>query len=162
TAQAKEIASLKKRVKKMERKSKSKTPGMKRLFKIGRSTQVVSSEDEGLGDQEDASKQGRKIADIDADAEVTLIDETQGRNDDNLMFDTCVLDEQEVEVENVFSTAEVTTKSTITTIVDELTLTRILIEIKAAKLKIRGVMIQEPSEFTRTTTTTTPAASKPP
>ncbi|GJZ44340.1 putative ribonuclease H-like domain-containing protein [Tanacetum coccineum] len=69
TAQAKEIARLKKRVKKMERKRKSKTPGMKRLFKIGRSAQVVSSKDEGLGDQEDASKQGRKIADLDTDAE---------------------------------------------------------------------------------------------
>ncbi|GJV38480.1 hypothetical protein Tco_1410957 [Tanacetum coccineum] len=148
TAQAKEIASLKKRVKKLERKKKSKTPGMKRLFKIGRSAQVVSSEDEGLGDQEDASKQGRKIANIDADAEVTLIDETQGRNDDNLMFDTGVLDEQEVKVEKVVST-------------DELTLAQTLIEIKAAKPKVRGVMIQEPSEFTTTTTTTTPAASKP-
>ncbi|GKA60113.1 hypothetical protein Tco_0759426, partial [Tanacetum coccineum] len=60
TAQEKEIASLKKRVKKLERKRKSKTPGMKRLFKFGRSAQVVSSEDEGLGAQEDASKQGRK------------------------------------------------------------------------------------------------------
>ncbi|GKC35751.1 ribonuclease H-like domain-containing protein [Tanacetum coccineum] len=56
TAQAKEIASLMKRVKKLERKRKSKTPRMKRLFKIGRSIQVVSSEDEGLGDQEDVSK----------------------------------------------------------------------------------------------------------
>ncbi|GJS69063.1 hypothetical protein Tco_0701904 [Tanacetum coccineum] len=69
TAQAKEIASLKKRVKKLEGKRKSKPLGMKRLFNIGRSAQVVSSKDEGLGDQEDASKQGRKIADIDADAE---------------------------------------------------------------------------------------------
>ncbi|GKE29656.1 hypothetical protein Tco_1445040 [Tanacetum coccineum] len=159
-AQAKEIASLKKRVKKLERKRKSKTPGMKRLFKIGRSAQVVSSDDEGLGDQEDASKQGRKIADIDTDAEVTLIDETQGRNDDNLMFDTCVLDEQEVKVEKGVSTAKVTTESATTTTVDELTLAQTLIEIKAAKPKVRGVMIQELSEFT-TTTTTTPDASKP-
>ncbi|GJX52700.1 putative ribonuclease H-like domain-containing protein [Tanacetum coccineum] len=35
--QAKKIASLKKRVKKLERKRKSKTLGMKRLFKVGRS-----------------------------------------------------------------------------------------------------------------------------
>ncbi|GJU49277.1 hypothetical protein Tco_1218832, partial [Tanacetum coccineum] len=69
TAQAKEIASLKKRVKKLEGKRKLKPQGMKRLFKIGRFSQVVSSKDEGLGDQEDESKQGRKIADIDADAE---------------------------------------------------------------------------------------------
>ncbi|GKD87417.1 hypothetical protein Tco_1358571, partial [Tanacetum coccineum] len=46
---------------------------------------------------------------------VTLIDETQGRNDDNLMFDTGVLDEREVEVEKVVSTAEVTTESATTT-----------------------------------------------
>ncbi|GJR82557.1 hypothetical protein Tco_0153342 [Tanacetum coccineum] len=157
----KEIASLKKRVKKLERKRKSKTLGMKRLFKFGRSAQVVSSEDEGFGAQEDASKQGRKIADIDADVKVTLLDETQGRNDDNLMCDTCVLDEEEVEVEKVVSIAEVTTDSATTTTVDELTLAQTLIEIKVAKPKVRGVMIQEPSEFTTTTTTTTPAASKP-
>ncbi|GKA74335.1 hypothetical protein Tco_0780637 [Tanacetum coccineum] len=110
--------------------------------------------------REDASKQGRKIADIDADAEVTLIDETQERNDDNLMFDTGVLDEQEVEVEKVVNTTKVTTKSATTTTVDKLTMAQTLIEIKAAKPKVRGVMIQELSEFT-TTTTTTPAASKP-
>ncbi|GJS64417.1 hypothetical protein Tco_0678981 [Tanacetum coccineum] len=139
TAQDSEIASLKK--------------------KVGSARRVESSDEASLGDQEDASKQGRKIANIDADAEVTLIDETQGRNDDNLMFDTGVLDEQEVEVEKVVSTAEVTTESATTTIVDELTLAQTLIEIKAAKPKVRGVMIQEPSEFT--TTTTTPVASKP-
>ncbi|GJR85048.1 hypothetical protein Tco_0209059 [Tanacetum coccineum] len=173
TSQAAEITKLKERVKKLEKKGGSRTHRLRRLWKFGRSARVVSSEDEGLGDQEDASKQGRKIADIDADAEVTLIDETQGRNDDNLMFDTCVLNEQEVEVEKVVSTAEVevTTASATTTTVDELTLAQTLIEIKAAKPKavttaatrpkVRGVMIQEPSEFTTTTTTTTPAASKP-
>ncbi|GJV59313.1 putative ribonuclease H-like domain-containing protein [Tanacetum coccineum] len=76
TSQAAEIIELKKRVKKLEGKRKSKPPGMKRLFKIGRSAQVVSSEDEGLGAQEDASKHGRKIADNNVDAEVTLVDET--------------------------------------------------------------------------------------
>ncbi|GJV30988.1 hypothetical protein Tco_1391388 [Tanacetum coccineum] len=67
------------------------------------------------------------------DAEVTLIDETQGRNDDNLMFDTSVSDEHEVKVEKVVSTAEVTTDSATTTTVDELTLARTLIEIKSSK-----------------------------
>ncbi|GJR69615.1 hypothetical protein Tco_0015680 [Tanacetum coccineum] len=77
------------------------------------------------------------------------------------MFDTGVLDEQEVKVKKVVSTTEVTTKSATTTTIDELTFAQTLIEIKAAKPKVRGVMIQEPSEFTTTTTTTTPAASKP-
>ncbi|GJX66727.1 putative ribonuclease H-like domain-containing protein [Tanacetum coccineum] len=85
TTQAKEIASLKKRVKKLEKKRKSKTPRMKRIFpRLVRSAQVISSEDKGLGDQEDASKQGRKIDNIDKDAEVTLVDETQGRPDKEL------------------------------------------------------------------------------
>ncbi|GJU70986.1 putative reverse transcriptase domain-containing protein [Tanacetum coccineum] len=57
-------------VKKLGRGKKIKPPGMKRLFKIGRSAQVVSSKDEGLGDQEDASKEGRKIVEIHQDVEV--------------------------------------------------------------------------------------------
>ncbi|GJV66849.1 putative ribonuclease H-like domain-containing protein [Tanacetum coccineum] len=168
TSQDAEIATLKERVKKLERRNKSRTPGLQRLRKVGRSARIESPKDEGLGDQEDASKQGRKIAGIDADEEVTLIDKTQGRNDDNLMFDIGVLDDQEVEVEKVVSTAEVTTASTTTTTIDELTLAQTLIEIKAAKPKAvttaatttttavtrpkaRGVVVQEPSEFTTTT-----------
>ncbi|GJZ10919.1 hypothetical protein Tco_0545678 [Tanacetum coccineum] len=72
-------------------------------FNISR---VESSNDVNLGAQEDASKQWRKITDLDADAKVTLVDETQEINDDNLMFDT-----------------------------DELTLAQTLIEIKTAKPK---------------------------
>ncbi|GJZ31791.1 retrovirus-related pol polyprotein from transposon TNT 1-94 [Tanacetum coccineum] len=86
TSQDAEITKLKKRVKKLERRNKSRTLGLKKLRKGGRSARIESSKDEGLGDQEDASKQGRKIADLDADVEVTLVDETQGRNDDNPMF----------------------------------------------------------------------------
>ncbi|GJQ94498.1 hypothetical protein Tco_0005637 [Tanacetum coccineum] len=46
TTQALEIESLKRRVNKLEKKQRSKTPKLKRLFKVGRSAQVVSSEDE--------------------------------------------------------------------------------------------------------------------
>ncbi|GJY81693.1 hypothetical protein Tco_0494444 [Tanacetum coccineum] len=122
--QAKEIASLKKRFKKLERKRKLKTPGMKRLFKIGRSAQVVSFEDKGLGDQEDASKQGKKIDDTDKDAEVTLVDETQG---------------SEKVVEEVVSTTEVSAAAIITT--EEITLAQTLAELRSAKPK---VVVQEP------------------
>ncbi|GJT97653.1 hypothetical protein Tco_1093171 [Tanacetum coccineum] len=54
----------------------------KRLYKVGRSARIVSSDEASLGDQEDASKQGRKIDDIDKDAEITLVDETQGDDGD--------------------------------------------------------------------------------
>ncbi|GJT53294.1 hypothetical protein Tco_0988348 [Tanacetum coccineum] len=60
------------RVKKFEGKRKSKPPWMRRLYKVGRSARMISSKDEGLGAQEDASKQERKIADIDADVEMWL------------------------------------------------------------------------------------------
>ncbi|GJY67655.1 hypothetical protein Tco_0470637 [Tanacetum coccineum] len=133
-----EITKLKERVKKLERRNKSRTPGLKRLRKVGRSAQVVSSEDEGLGAQNDAFKQGRKIVDLDADVEVTLVDEAQGRNDDNLIATT--------------------------TTVDELTMAQTLIVIKAAKPKAvttaattttttvirpkpRGVVVQEPTQL---------------
>ncbi|GJY01050.1 hypothetical protein Tco_0359202 [Tanacetum coccineum] len=123
--------------------------------------QPCGSTDNVPDENEDASKQRRKIADIDADVKVTLIDETRERNDDNLMFDTNVFDEQEVKVEKVVSTTKVTTESATTTTVDELTLAQTLKVIKATKPKVRGVMIQEPSEFTTTTTITAPAALKP-
>ncbi|GJT15093.1 retrovirus-related pol polyprotein from transposon TNT 1-94 [Tanacetum coccineum] len=96
-AQAKEIAGLKKRVQKLERKKKSRTTGLKRLRKVGESRRVESSEDkDSLGAQEDASKQGRSFEDIDKDAEVSLVDETQGRSDDAEMFDTDDLHGDEV------------------------------------------------------------------
>ncbi|GKD34675.1 hypothetical protein Tco_1250184 [Tanacetum coccineum] len=96
TTQAQEITSLKLRVKKLEKKGGSRTYKLKRLYKVGRSARMVSSDDASLGDQEDASKQGRKIDDIDKDAKITLINKTQGRYGHDLMFDTGVLDDEEV------------------------------------------------------------------
>nr|GEY15053.1 hypothetical protein [Tanacetum cinerariifolium] len=69
-AQAKKIANLKKRVKRLERKRKSRSHGLKRLYKVGLSARVESSADEESLGKEDASKQGR-ISDIDIN-EITL------------------------------------------------------------------------------------------
>ncbi|GJX66115.1 hypothetical protein Tco_0300458 [Tanacetum coccineum] len=99
-AQEKEIADLKKRVQKLEKKKKSRTIGLKRLRKIGMPRRVKSSEDkDSLGDHEDASKQGRSIEDIDKDADVSLVDDTHGRSDDAEMFDTNELHGDEVVVD---------------------------------------------------------------
>ncbi|GJR43771.1 hypothetical protein Tco_1311874 [Tanacetum coccineum] len=163
TAQAQEISSLKLKVKRLEKKGGSRTHKLKRLFKVVRSAQVVSSEDECLGDQEDASKQGRKIDDIDKDAEVTLVDETQGRYGDDLVFDTTILDSEEVfagqdVVEKEVSTADpvttagevvttasvevsaATTKTTTAITEVDLTLAQALAELRSAKPK---VVVQE-------------------
>nr|GFC04572.1 hypothetical protein [Tanacetum cinerariifolium] len=67
---------LKKRVKKLKKKASKKTHKLKILYKIGSSTRVESSKDAGLGDQEDASKQGRMIADLDANEGVASVDES--------------------------------------------------------------------------------------
>ncbi|GJU69851.1 retrovirus-related pol polyprotein from transposon TNT 1-94, partial [Tanacetum coccineum] len=65
TAQAQEITSLKLRFKKLEKKGGSRTYKLKILYKVGRSARIVSSDEASLGDHEDASKQERKIDDID-------------------------------------------------------------------------------------------------
>ncbi|GKG02374.1 hypothetical protein Tco_0310010, partial [Tanacetum coccineum] len=96
-------------------------------FRLYKGFRAESSNDASLVAQEDASKQGRKIKDLDADAEVTLVDKTQEINDDNLLFDTGVLEEQEIEL--------VTTARASVELPDELTLAQTLIEIKTAKPK---------------------------
>nr|GEW62496.1 hypothetical protein [Tanacetum cinerariifolium] len=103
--QALEIGSLKRRVKKLEKKVSKKSHKLKISYKIGSLTRVESSDDAGLGDQEDASKQGRMIADLNADEGVALVDETQWRNDQD-MFDTSILDDEEVVAEKEVSTAD--------------------------------------------------------
>nr|GFB27132.1 ribonuclease H-like domain, reverse transcriptase, RNA-dependent DNA polymerase [Tanacetum cinerariifolium] len=76
TNQALEIGSLKRRVKKLEKKANKRTHKLKRLYKIGSSRRIESSDEASLGDQEDASKQRRIIDNLDADEGVTLVNET--------------------------------------------------------------------------------------
>ncbi|GJS77539.1 hypothetical protein Tco_0727420 [Tanacetum coccineum] len=95
TTQANEIAGLKRRVKKLERRNKSRTHGLKRLYKVGSSRRVESSDGEGLG-KEDASKQ-EMIADIDANKDIYLVNV----HTDKDMFGVNDLDGDEVIVDNV-------------------------------------------------------------
>nr|GEX50367.1 putative ribonuclease H-like domain-containing protein [Tanacetum cinerariifolium] len=60
--------------KKLERKNELKVSGLKRSRKVGTTQRVESSTDTVMDDQEDASKQGEIIANIDADEDVTLKD----------------------------------------------------------------------------------------
>ncbi|GJU98731.1 ribonuclease H-like domain-containing protein [Tanacetum coccineum] len=111
---------------------------------------------------ESLRRRGRKIADLDANAEVTLVDEAQERYDEEMLFN--VQDDLHGEVVTI-ANVEVTTASTPITTIDELTLAQTLIEIKAAKPKAvtsiatttiitrpkaRGVVVKEPSKFKTT------------
>ncbi|GJY01200.1 hypothetical protein Tco_0359352 [Tanacetum coccineum] len=94
TTQANKITSLKRRVKKLERRNKSGTHGLKRMYRVGSSRKVESSKDD-LG-EEDASKQGR-IFDIDANKDIYLVNV----HTDEDMFGVNDLDGDEVIVDNV-------------------------------------------------------------
>nr|GEW01406.1 putative ribonuclease H-like domain-containing protein [Tanacetum cinerariifolium] len=120
-----------------------------------------------LQKQEDTSKQGRMIDNIDQVVEITLVDKTQGRMNKEDMFGVNDLDGDEVivdatagekveqsvkVVEKEVSTAEVTTAATTLQISkDELTLAQTLIEIKTAKPKV----------ITTAVTTATVAGTRP-
>nr|GEU43157.1 hypothetical protein [Tanacetum cinerariifolium] len=59
--------------KRLERKKKSKTLGLKRLRRVDADQRVKSSFDTVLGAEDDASKHGKKIAAIDANEGTTLV-----------------------------------------------------------------------------------------
>nr|GEV70004.1 hypothetical protein [Tanacetum cinerariifolium] len=144
-AQALEIQKLKKRVKRLEKKRKSRTPQLKRrLFKV----MIESSIEKSLVDQEDASNQGRN----DQDEEFLFIQEdaeTQGSAPVTIVG---------VSV----STAKPSTPQTITTTLikdEDLTIAQAFMKMRSVKSKekskekgvsntrlTRGVIMKEASE----------------
>ncbi|GJT39940.1 hypothetical protein Tco_0939805 [Tanacetum coccineum] len=143
---------LKKRVKKLEGRRRKRSSGLRRLKKVGMGAKVVSSDDEGLVDKEDASKQGRNdeeemVFDVDADlqGEEVIVDEAQK------VVEEVIEDITTAGKEEAISTAPQVTTAPITSV--ELTLAQTLVEIRnAAKPKVKGISIVEPSEATTTTT----------
>nr|GEV43006.1 hypothetical protein [Tanacetum cinerariifolium] len=168
TTQAIEIDSLKRRVKKLEKKQRLRTHKLKILYKVSLTPRVDFSNEASLG--EDASKQERIIHDIDVNEEITLVDENvenQGRFNDQedaeMLFDVVddlggedVFVSQEVPLKEVRVVDEVNAVSTVTTttaIINDITLAKALMEIKSAKPKADKVVIQEIEQGTTTTTT---------
>nr|GEU58334.1 hypothetical protein [Tanacetum cinerariifolium] len=147
----------------------AKRPWGMLLLKLGSSRRIKSSSEATLGDHEDASKQGRIIDNLDANEGVTLVNVTQGRIDQD-MFDTGVLDDDEVVAEKEVSTADpVTTAGEVVTTVgvkvsaaattpiismDDITLAKELTALKSEKPmvkepsvpKAKGIVMREPEE----------------
>nr|GEU40371.1 hypothetical protein [Tanacetum cinerariifolium] len=154
----------------LENRKKSRPAWLRRLKKVGSSKQVESFEEkDSLGAQEDASKQGRIIEDIDQDAKIALVDEAQGRMHDVDMFgvddlegNEVFIDVREKIVEKEVSTADpvttagevviaasvedsvAPTTATTADVDDELTLAKSLIAIKAVKPKVISTAITTP------------------
>ncbi|GJZ75227.1 hypothetical protein Tco_0639692 [Tanacetum coccineum] len=122
---------------------------------------VESFIEASLGDQEDASKQGRNITKIDADVDISLDMADQEVNvaekevsvadpvttAGEVVTIVCV-DISTASVPITVSIATPTTPPTTTT-KDDMTLAETLLEIKSAKPKEIGVVMQEPSEIPR-------------
>ncbi|GJZ99549.1 retrovirus-related pol polyprotein from transposon TNT 1-94, partial [Tanacetum coccineum] len=109
---------------------------------------LEAEDEEDLG--KDASKQGRRIHDTDADEDITLV------NDDNKIFDVDALAGEEVFIaeQSKYIVEEVVNAAqTITT--EEITFAQAPKELKSAKPKADKVVIQEPEQGTTTTTPTT-------
>nr|GEW18148.1 hypothetical protein [Tanacetum cinerariifolium] len=182
TAQTKEIASLKKRVKKLEQKRKSRTLGLRRLRKVGSARRVEFSTEASLGDQEDASKQGMMIDNIDQNVKITLVDDTQGRINEEDMFGVNDLDGDEVVVdvptsENVEQSVkvvekEVSTADPVTTAGEVVTTAGIKVitaattpKISKYELTLAQTLIEikaaKPKAITTAATTVTAANTRP-
>ncbi|GJU29418.1 putative ribonuclease H-like domain-containing protein [Tanacetum coccineum] len=108
------------------------------VSKLSNDPLLARGDEESLG--EDASKQGRRIDDIDADETITLT----GHDDE--MFDVDTLNNEEMNV----AEQEVAAKDVDLT-VDEVTLAQSLTALKRVKLKVKGIVIQE-SAFNRVNT----------
>ncbi|GJS07820.1 hypothetical protein Tco_0364616 [Tanacetum coccineum] len=158
TTQAKKIVSLKTRVKKLEQKKRSRTHWLKRLYKVSLTARVESSgEEEYLGD--DASKQGRRIHYINADEEITLVN----NQDDANMFDVNTLTGDEVLAELKVAVKDVNLT------IDEVTLAQALAALRSVNPKVKANVVKEPSvpvsaastKVSAATTTTTATISTP-
>ncbi|GJU04526.1 hypothetical protein Tco_1120956 [Tanacetum coccineum] len=170
-AQAKEIANLKKRVQKLERKKKSRTIGLKRLRKVGESSRVESSKD-----KENDLHGDEVIVDMAVGEKQEKSEKVNEREVSTGVEDSAAHTIPVTTADEGVTAAkinEITPTSAPTIVIDELTLAQTLIEIKAAKPKAvttaatitttrpkaRRVKVQEPSEFR--TTTSSPQASQP-
>ncbi|GJW93809.1 hypothetical protein Tco_0173481 [Tanacetum coccineum] len=148
-----EITNLKKRVKKLEKKKKSRTLQLKRrLFKV----RIESFAEKSFGDQEDPSKHWRN--EIDQDEEISWFQEdgeTQGRYGHDIEINTA---STSITISSInittakpvtfasapittagvsVSTAEPSTPPTTTTLIEDedLTITQTLIKMRSVKLK---------------------------
>ncbi|GJX96428.1 hypothetical protein Tco_0352226 [Tanacetum coccineum] len=137
-AQDLEIQKLKKRVKKLESKKKSRTPQLKRrLFKV----RIKSSAEKSL---EGSKTQGRHGHDSGVNTASTLITTSSI----NITTASAPVTTAGVSVSTTEpSTPPTTTTTTTTPIKDEdLTIAQTLMKMKSEKSKAKGVTIQEPNE----------------
>ncbi|GKF00932.1 hypothetical protein Tco_0027855, partial [Tanacetum coccineum] len=121
------IASLKKRIDKLEKRRQLRTTWLTRFKKLGTDKRVKSS-NAGLGAQEDASKQGRNYDEVFVDVSSSEKNEQSTKLDDSTVGEAVTTASVEDTAKpKVVTTAAITTTTT--------------------RPKGKGVVVQEPSEF---------------
>ncbi|GKE53943.1 hypothetical protein Tco_1489099, partial [Tanacetum coccineum] len=127
TTQRNEIDSLKRRVKKLEKKRSSRTHKLKRLYKVDEDITLVNVQD-------------------DADNEMFDVNVLNGE-------EVFVVEKNGNVVEEVVDVVQVSTAATAVTITtEEITLAQALEALKTSKPKVKGIVFQEPSTTTTITT----------
>nr|GEX31763.1 retrovirus-related Pol polyprotein from transposon TNT 1-94 [Tanacetum cinerariifolium] len=136
---------LMKKVTKLTKWRKLRFGGLKRLKRIGSGRRVKSPmEKDDLGAQEDASKQGRMIEEIDQNAEIALDDETQGRTNDDEMFRVDDLAGEEVVMDSAVEPVTTIKDSAATT--TDVTEDEITIDQALAALRSKGIVFYEQTQ----------------
>ncbi|GJT67317.1 hypothetical protein Tco_1018797 [Tanacetum coccineum] len=176
TTQANEIASLKRRVKKLEQKKRSRTHGLKRLYK-GSVADIDANKDIYLVNvHTDEDMFG--VNDFDGDEVIVdnvdvikTAKETRSVVEEvNAVIEKAKLPSAAEETVNVVATKVSTastfpvsaaTTTTTTTIItnDEINLAKALAKLKSAKLPTQGIAFRKPSESITITPTTTAATT---
>nr|GEW83339.1 putative ribonuclease H-like domain-containing protein [Tanacetum cinerariifolium] len=160
TTQAPEITSLKRRVKKLEKKQRIRTHRLKRLYKVGLTAKVDSSEDEQIlvDDQDDAKMFDvndlhgeevffkKEVADKEVNDEVQKVVEEVVKD---ITTAKIIVDVAQVNAVGEVNAASITTTvsaaATITT--EEVTLAKALAELKASQPKQKVDDEKEIAEF---------------
>nr|GEV28436.1 hypothetical protein [Tanacetum cinerariifolium] len=154
TTQVQEIDSLKRRVKKLEKKQSLRTHKLKRLYQVRFSARLESSNDEGLG-EEDASKQERIIDNLDADKDIKFLNDQEMLNDHkDLQGEEVVVKQDVVADKDLIVDATRVSVAATTVTINDITLAKALEALKTSNPKIKRTVIkdhEEPSE-SRTTT----------
>ncbi|GJV44688.1 hypothetical protein Tco_1429224 [Tanacetum coccineum] len=158
TAQDLVINKLKKKVKRLEKKQRARTPGMK-LFKIGTSRRKSL-------DKENVSKQGRNLktrpmfeeGDFDDDIDDMVNEAMENVEGDTVNTATTRVSAASASVTTAgvsISTAEPRTPPTTTTTAfedEDLTIAQTLVKMRSEKAKVKGVDFRDVEESARSTT----------
>ncbi|GKE19715.1 hypothetical protein Tco_1427292 [Tanacetum coccineum] len=150
TSQAQEITSLKRRVKRLEKKNMSKTHGLKRLYKVGMSARIESSEDEDEDMFRVNDLEGDEVI-VETEVDLEVVVETEVASKDvNLSVDEVTLAQALAALKSAKPKADKvmlqeTGQGTIITTTAATTVTAASTRPKAKGLdKGKGIIVEEP------------------